>query len=426
MCRRTAEPPLREDHREPAPEASQSHCTAAAAIRIAAAAAAPGAVTSRTPSCAWMPRGPGVSGPSLRPRSPAREVGQRLRRTRDVVAGRQQLPRAVPRALDQLAVRAIRHGDREAGVAGGDASSGQIEDELEPGLSFTAAHQCGDRLGVGGDARNAERLAVAGENLRERLPDDRLDSAAPPHDRLRRVLARRAAPEVAVHQQDARRPEARIVERVHLPSSLRLRAVVLERGRAEALEDHALQEAGGDDPIGVDVMTADRDRRAVDPRPCGAVHAQASSLEIPKSSRASVTSPAMAAAATITGDIRSVRPVGDPWRPLKFRFDDEAQSWLPSSLSGFMARHMEQPASRKSNPASRRIRSQPRRISSSRTRCDPGTTSAFTCGATWKSCPWTWRTTASKSDTRPFVHEPMKATSIFVPRSGLPGSSCMY
>ena len=33
-----------------------------------------------------------------------------------------------------------------------------------------------------------------------------------------------------------------------------------------------------------------------------------------------------AAAQTMTGDMRTVRPVGDPWRPLKLRFEDEAQS----------------------------------------------------------------------------------------------------
>jgi hypothetical protein len=43
-------------------------------------------------------------------------------------------------------------------------------------------------------------------------------------------------------------------------------------------------------------------------------------------SRASVTSPVIAAAATINGLISIVRPVGLPWRPLKLRFDELAQS----------------------------------------------------------------------------------------------------
>src|SRR5712692_8669236 len=63
----------------------------------------------------------------------------------------------------------------------------------------------------------------------------------------------------------------------------------------------------------------------------------------PSISRTSTTSPAIAAAATIAGLISSVRPVGLPWRPLKLRLDEEADSWRPSSLSGFMPRHIEQP-----------------------------------------------------------------------------------
>ncbi len=30
----------------------------------------------------------------------------------------------------------------------------------------------------------------------------------------------------------------------------------------------------------------------------------------------------------MTGDIKTVRPTGEPWRPLKFRFEEEAQSWI--------------------------------------------------------------------------------------------------
>jgi hypothetical protein len=44
-----------------------------------------------------------------------------------------------------------------------------------------------------------------------------------------------------------------------------------------------------------------------------------------KVSRASAIFPSTAAAATMTGDMRMVRPIGDPWRPLKLRFELEAQ-----------------------------------------------------------------------------------------------------
>ena len=55
---------------------------------------------------------------------------------------------------------------------------------------------------------------------------------------------------------------------------------------------------------------------------------------------------------TIAGLMSSVRPVGLPWRPLKFLLDDEAQTSRSCSRSGFIARHMEQPAARHSKPAS--------------------------------------------------------------------------
>ena len=44
--------------------------------------------------------------------------------------------------------------------------------------------------------------------------------------------------------------------------------------------------------------------------------------------------------------------------------------------------------------------------------------SAFTCFATW--CPRTTRAASSRSDRRPFVHEPMKATSMRVPWTRVP------
>ena len=56
------------------------------------------------------------------------------------------------------------------------------------------------------------------------------------------------------------------------------------------------------------------------------LYATAAGISRVKSSRASAMEPVMAAAATMTGDINTVRPVGEPWRPLKFLLDEEAQS----------------------------------------------------------------------------------------------------
>ncbi len=70
------------------------------------------------------------------------------------------------------------------------------------GVALDRRLQRVDRRMVGREARHAQDRRVAEEDLRERLADDRLD--AEPREALRRVLARRAAAEVAVDDEDAR------------------------------------------------------------------------------------------------------------------------------------------------------------------------------------------------------------------------------
>ena len=129
--------------------------------------------------------------------------------------------------------------------------------------------------------------------------------------------------------------------------------------------------------------------------------------------RTSTIFPARAAAAAMIGLTSSVRPVGEPWRPLKLRLEVEAQIWRPESLSGFIARHMEQPAWRHSKPASAKTLSRPSASAAFCTFCEPGTASARTPGAT--RFPFTISAAARRSPRRPFVHEPMKTTSTGVP-----------
>ena len=69
------------------------------------------------------------------------------------------------------------------------------------------------------------------------------------------------------------------------------------------------------------------------------------------SSRTSVSRPVIAAAAAIAGLSRWVRPPR-PCRPSKLRFEVEAQRSPGASWSGFIPRHIEQPAIRQSKPAS--------------------------------------------------------------------------
>src|SRR5262249_12501623 len=122
-----------------------------------------------------------------------------------------------------------------------------------------------------------------------------------------------------------------------------------ELSEARALD--ALQELLRNDLVGVDVGAVEDDRR----RGQGAegFHAYASTR-----ARASAKWPRIAVAAATSGETRCVRPPA-PWRPSKFRFDVDAQRSPGESTSGFMPRHIEQPARRHSNPASVKTRSSP-------------------------------------------------------------------
>ena len=92
-------------------------------------------------------------------------------------------------------------------------------------------------------------------------------------------------------------------------------------------------------------------------------------------SRMSTKWPSMAAAAAISGLTRCVRPPR-PWRPSKLRFEVEAQRSPGSRMSGFMPRHIEQPAPRQSKPAARKTSSRPSASACAFTCTEPGTTIA--------------------------------------------------
>src|SRR5690606_24444912 len=131
-----------------------------------------------------------------------------------------------------------------------------------------------------------------------------------------------------------------------------------------------------DDLVGVDVIDVEDEnatRHYFHPR---AAH------------RGSTISPASAAAATIAGDIRCVRPSHEPWRPRKFRFDDDAQTSAPRNRSSFMPQHIEHPLCLKSKPADRNTSSSPRSTAACRTRSEPGTTSARTLRGTVPPSRW--------------------------------------
>mmetsp|Transcript_32816 Transcript_32816/g.72494 ORF Transcript_32816/g.72494 Transcript_32816/m.72494 type:complete len:275 (-) Transcript_32816:1039-1863(-) len=137
----------------------------------------------------------------------------------------------------------------------------------------------------------------------------------------------------------------------------------------------------------------------------------------------SVRVPVTAAAAAMAGDMRWVRPPA-PCLPSKLRLEVDAHLSPGSSLSGFMARHMEQPGSLQSNPASIRILSRPSASAWAFTRPDPGTTMAYTWEATLR--PLATAAAARTSSMRALVHEPMKTLSTLRPSRLVPGSRPMY
>src|SRR5207245_504638 len=109
-----------------------------------------------------------------------------------------------------------------------------------------------DRLAFRREARNAEHRRVALKNLRERFADDAADPES--REALRRVLARRPASEIAVHDEERRPRESRVAERMIRPR----RAIVFEQMPLEAFEGNGAEETRGHDPIRVDVVAAQR------------------------------------------------------------------------------------------------------------------------------------------------------------------------
>jgi len=155
------------------------------------------------------------------------------------------------------------------------------------------------------------------------------------------VLAGGAAAKVHAGKKDIGTVEALFVEWVvgPLPGG-GVEADIVESKLAEAIKGDALHEAGRDDAVGVDIRARDMDGGSGDGGDFREGHvlfsvcwgdekAQATAMsDSPTSntSRASETTPLTAAAQTITGDIRMVLPKGDPCLPLKFLFEEEAQT----------------------------------------------------------------------------------------------------
>ena len=164
------------------------------------------------------------------------------------------------------------------------------------------------------------------------------------------VLAGGAGAEVGAGHEDRGAGVLRLVEHeVRLVGPPGDEEAVLEAGAGDPLEV-----LGRDDLVGVDVRPAQRGGGAG----VGGegVHRRSDSQSF--RSAGAVSFPVRAVAAATDGDTRWVRPPL-PCRPWKLRLLVEADRSPGLSWSGFMPRHIEQPAPRHSAPASRKTRSRP-------------------------------------------------------------------
>ena len=186
-----------------------------------------------------------------------------------------------------------RHSRACSSSSNGEAAGGarlEIDRDLLAGVG--ARHQLLHLVGGERHGKQADLQRVLPEDVAERRRDHGVEAVV--LERPRRVLARRAAAEVAARDED--------------PRPLRFGPVELERGvlapveeeeLAEAAALDALQELLRDDLVGVDVGAVEhqRVRRHLAKR-----------LHAGTSSRASAKWPAIAVAAATAGLTRCVRP----------------------------------------------------------------------------------------------------------------------
>src|SRR5216684_7221952 len=305
----------------------------------------------------------------------------------------------------------------DAAVGPGDRLAGEIDGEPGVGALLGVVHQRVDDLLRQLDRQDAVLEAVVVEDVGEARRDDA--AYAEIQERPGRVLARAAAAEILADDQDLRLPVGRLVEdEIRVLRPVIAVAQLVEEGLAQAGALDRLQMLLGDDLVGVDIDHRQRRGDAVERGEL--VHGGS----LPHfRSRTSARRPVMAAAAAIAGLIRWVRPPL-PWRPSKLRFEVDAHRSPGASLSGFMARHIEQPGSRHSNPAWLNTRSRPSASAWAFTRYEPGTTMARIPSRTDRPS----RTPAAdrRSSIREFVHDPMKTVSTGMSRIGVPAFRPMY
>src|ERR671921_1103571 len=297
----------------------------------------------------------------------------------------------------------VRRGDGELVEFYGDDGLGVIPHGLQ---------QVPDRLFGQVNGEQAVLGRVVLEDVGERGCDHGVEAVV--FYRPDRVLAARAGAEVLACEQD---------HGVFVLFPVHDEFVVLAPAGEEKLPEtrafDALEGIGWNDLVGVHVRVTEGKRCSRDA--LDGLH-QTTSIGTP-SSLGEAKRPITAVAAATTGLTRCVLPPL-PWRPSKLRLDVDAQRSPGCRMSGFMPRHIEQPALRHSKPALVKTSSNPSSSACFFTRMEPGTTSARMPSLTF--FPSRTRAAALKSSIRALVHEPRKTVSTSISLIGVPGFRSMY
>ena len=110
------------------------------------------------------------------------------------------------------------------------------------------------QVGVcGADTGHADAGAVAEEDFSKALRHHGAHTAA--LDGLRGVLSRGTAAEVFATEYDSGSGVLRGVDRVAFAAAVGVESLVVEHGAGQFIEGHALEEARGDDAVGVHIGT---------------------------------------------------------------------------------------------------------------------------------------------------------------------------
>src|SRR5438552_8610780 len=298
--------------------------------------------------------------------------------------------------------------DRERLVDPGRADGPCVQIDDDPGRRVVEdrVHERAHRLVRELDREQADLQRVVPEDVGEARSDHRAEPVV--LDRPHGVLAAGPGPEVGPGEEDRRPRVALVVE-----DERRVLAPFVEQEGPEPRSLDPLEVLRRDDLVGVDIGAVQRERRALDPG--DGLHHQRSSGR--------VKWPAIAVAAATRGLTRWVLPPL-PWRPSKLRLLVEALRFPGPRMSGFMPRHIEQPAPRHSKPAAWKTSCRPSPSACSLTATLPGTTRPQSPSFTFR--PRTTSAAARRSSIRELVHEPMKIVSGRMSRIGVPASKAMY